>query len=130
MQFTESYKTDLLQTIEAIDLSKVDQAIEWLRATRDAGRQIFMCGNGGSASTASHFVCDMLKGASYQRSSRFRIISLTDNMPTLTAYSNDVGYDIVFLEQLKNFAREGDRARALLARGAAAGPRPAPAPRP
>ena len=53
-----------------------------------------------SASTASHFVCDMLKGASFKRDKRFRIMALTDSLPTITAYANDVTYDCVFVEQL------------------------------
>lgn len=108
MTFTEAYKTDLLKTIEAIDLAKVNQAIEWFKETRAAGRHIFVCGNGGSASTASHFACDIVKGASFNRQSRFRIMALTDQLPTLTAYANDVSYDAVFAEQLKNFAQPGD----------------------
>jgi D-sedoheptulose 7-phosphate isomerase len=86
----------------------VTQAIEWFRQAREAGKTIFVCGNGGSASTASHFACDMVKGASYNRSSRFRIMALTDSLPTMTAYSNDVSYECVFCEQLKNFAQPGD----------------------
>ena len=77
--------------MEYIDLEKVDQAIEWFREARDSGRRIFVCGNGGSASTASHFACDMVKGASFERPTRFKMLALTDSLPTLTAYSNDVG---------------------------------------
>jgi D-sedoheptulose 7-phosphate isomerase len=106
--FPELYKADLLRSIETIDLAKVRQAIGILSQARAEGRQIFVCGNGGSASTASHFVCDMVKGASFGRQRRFRILALTDSLPTLTAYSNDVSYDCVFAEQLKNFARPGD----------------------
>lgn len=106
--FPELYKADLLRSVESIDLAKVRQAIDILTRARDEGRQIFVCGNGGSASTASHFVCDMVKGASFGRERRFRIMALTDSLPTLTAYSNDVSYDCVFAEQLKNFARPGD----------------------
>jgi D-sedoheptulose 7-phosphate isomerase len=108
MTFLQGYKTDLLQAIEAIDLAKVNQAIEWFKDARAAGRTIFVCGNGGSASIASHFACDMVKGASFNRHSRFRIMALTDQLATLTAYANDVGYDAVFVEQLKNFAQPGD----------------------
>jgi D-sedoheptulose 7-phosphate isomerase len=79
-----------------------------LYEARQHDRQIFVCGNGGSASNASHFVCDMVKGASFNRSSRFRIMALTDSLPTITAYSNDVSYESIFVEQLKNFARAGD----------------------
>jgi D-sedoheptulose 7-phosphate isomerase len=76
-----------------------------------------VCGNGGSASTASHFVTDMVKGASYGRSTRFRIMALTDSLPTITAYANDVGYDHVFVEQLRNFAAAGDVLMALSGSG-------------
>ncbi len=117
MNFTESYKKDLIQAIDTIDLEKVNQAIEWFRQTRDEGRHIFVCGNGGSAGTASHFVCDIVKGASFQREKRFRIMALTDNLATITAYSNDVSYDIVFLEQLKNFAQPGDLVMAISGSG-------------
>src|SRR5450432_4061062 len=106
--FPQLYKADVLQAIETIDLDKVGQAIDILIRARDEGRRIFVCGNGGSASTASHFVCDMAKGASYGRTSRFRIMALTDSLPTITAYSNDVSYESVFVEQLKNFAEPGD----------------------
>src|SRR5205807_7564443 len=74
-------------------------------------------GNGGSASTASHFATDMVKGASYGRSSRFRVMALTDSLPTLTAYSNDVSYECVFVEQLKNFAEPGDVVIAISSSG-------------
>jgi D-sedoheptulose 7-phosphate isomerase len=108
MNFPETYKQDLLKAIDAIDLAKVNQAIEWFKDARAAGRHIFVCGNGGSASTASHFACDIVKGASFNRACRFRIMALTDQLPTLTAYANDVSYDAVFVEQLKNFAQPGD----------------------
>ncbi len=108
MTFTESYVDKLVGTLRGLDLSKIDQAIEWLREARDNGNTIFTCGNGGSASTASHFVCDIVKGASFQREKRFRIMALTDNLAAITAYSNDVSYECVFVEQLKNFAKPGD----------------------
>jgi D-sedoheptulose 7-phosphate isomerase len=106
--FTSLYKADLLQAIESIDLEKVQQATAILASARDADRHIFVCGNGGSASTASHFACDMVKGASFRRDRRFRVMALTDSLPTITAYSNDVSYECVFVEQLKNFAGPGD----------------------
>jgi D-sedoheptulose 7-phosphate isomerase len=117
MTFPELYKSELLQAIDTIDIAKVNQAIEWFREARAAGRRIFVCGNGGSASTASHFACDVVKGASYDRDSRFRIMALTDQLPTITAYANDVGYEVVFAEQLKNFAEPGDLFMALSGSG-------------
>ena len=106
--FTSHYRQHLEDTLRQLDLDQVNTAIEWLAEARDNGRAIFTAGNGGSASTASHFVCDVLKGASYQKDTRFRIMALTDNLATITAYSNDVCYSCVFTEQLKNFARPGD----------------------
>jgi len=108
MIFPQRYKDELLHAIESFDLEKVGQAIQILAQARNEGRRIFVCGNGGSASTASHFATDLVKGASYGRTSRFRILALTDPMPTISAYSNDVGYESVFVEQLKNFAERGD----------------------
>jgi D-sedoheptulose 7-phosphate isomerase len=117
MNFTEEYRQNLIATINSIDLGRVEQAIEWLKEARANDRHIFACGNGGSASTASHFACDIVKGASYNRKARFRIMALTDSLPTLTAYSNDVGYDCVFVEQLKNFAQPGDVVLAISGSG-------------
>jgi D-sedoheptulose 7-phosphate isomerase len=117
MTFPERYKSELWKAIDRIDLAKVNQAIEWFRETRENDRQIFVCGNGGSASTASHFVCDMVKGASFNRPRRFRIMALTDSLPTITAYSNDVSYDCVFVEQLRNFARASDLVMAISGSG-------------
>jgi D-sedoheptulose 7-phosphate isomerase len=88
-----------------------------LAEARDHDRTIFVCGNGGSAATASHFACDMVKGASFQKNKRFRILALTDSMATITAYSNDVCYDCVFTEQLRNFARPGDVVMAISGSG-------------
>ncbi len=108
VDFAWQYKAKLLNALETVDMEAVGRGIEMLAAARDGDRHIFACGNGGSASTASHFVTDMLKGASYNRQQRFRIMALTDSLPTITAYSNDVGYDCVFAEQLKNFAEPKD----------------------
>ncbi len=117
MSFPERYRAELLAAIETIELARVEQAIGWFREARDQGRTIFVCGNGGSAATASHFACDIVKGASFGRESRFRIQALTDSMATLTAYSNDVSYDAVFVEQLRNFARAGDLVMAISGSG-------------
>jgi len=108
MIFAERYKSELLTALDGINLTEVQSAIEWFVQARDENRHIFVCGNGGSAATASHFACDIVKGASFNRGSRFRIMALSDSQATMTAYSNDVGYECVFAEQLKNFAQPGD----------------------
>ena len=72
------------------------------------GRFVFICGNGGSASIASQMVVDIVKGASLRKAARFKMIGLTDSIATITAYANDEGYETVFEEPLRNFARPGD----------------------
>ena len=116
-QFAHQYRASLSGTLATIDTQKVGQAIAWLREARELGRHIFVCGNGGSASTASHFACDIVKGASYKQDKRFRIMALTDSLPTLTAYSNDVSYECVFAEQLRNFAEPNDVVMAISGSG-------------
>lgn len=108
MSFPSEYAQKLRITLDSIPLSRVDELIEIFRTARDEDRQIFVCGNGGSAATANHFACDIVKGASLGRDKRFRIQALSEQVPTMTAYANDVGYDVVFAEPLRNFARPGD----------------------
>ena len=108
MTFLDKYKSSLHQAIDGIDLAKVQQAIDLFSSARANGKHIFICGNGGSASSSSHFVCDMVKGASFNKPARFKIMALTDQLPAITAYANDVSYDSVFVEQLRNFAEPGD----------------------
>jgi D-sedoheptulose 7-phosphate isomerase len=108
MQFASEYLRDLSQTLAGLNLNAIDQAIAWFKEARDNGRTIYVCGNGGSASIAQQMVVDTVKGASYGFSPRFRMIGLTDSISTITAYANDLSYDCVFVEQLKNFAHEGD----------------------
>jgi D-sedoheptulose 7-phosphate isomerase len=108
MSFAAAYREQLISTLGVIDIDKVTRAIEWFREARASGHAIFVAGNGGSAATASHFVCDMIKGASFGKTARFRMQALHDSMPTLTAYSNDASYAEAAAEQLKNFAEAGD----------------------
>jgi D-sedoheptulose 7-phosphate isomerase len=96
---------------EALDLIPADAAEKFLQLLETAyveNRQVFLMGNGGSGASASHAACDLNKGVSYGREKRFRVISLNDNLATLTAYANDVSYLDIFVEQLKNFLHPGD----------------------
>jgi D-sedoheptulose 7-phosphate isomerase len=108
LKFANDYLEDLKNTLAGLDVAAIKKAVSWLKDARDSDRMIFVCGNGGSASIASHLAVDILKGASYKRRTRFRIISLTDNIGTITAYLNDVDRDCIFVEQLRNFAQKGD----------------------
>ncbi len=117
MAFAKDYKQRLLAALETVDLDRVEALIDVFRRARDEDRQIFVFGNGGSAATANHFACDMVKGASYGKRRRFRIMSLAEQVPTMTAYSNDVGNESVFVEPLKNFARPDDIVMAISGSG-------------
>jgi len=101
-----------LQEIELITkrISREDigRVIELLYEAWRNGRQVFLAGNGGSASTATHFASDLAKFASERSQKRFRAMALTDNVPLVTALTNDLGWENVYVEQLKNLMREGD----------------------
>lgn len=81
---------------------KVTNVVELLKTIRDANRQVFVCGNGGSSATASHFVNDLRKVGN------IKAYCLSDNIASMTAYANDDSYDYVFVDQLKVLANEGD----------------------
>ena len=102
------YLTSLQACIDNLDRAEIESFMKVLLEARDNGKQIFIMGNGGSASTASHFCCDFNKGMSYQQDKKFKMICLNDNVATMLAYANDVSYENVFVEQLKNFLQDGD----------------------
>ena len=87
---------------------KILKAIELLHSARLAGRQIFIMGNGGSASTATHFVCDLAKNTRAKGWPHYKVIGLTDNMAIFSAYANDEGYENVFSQQLDNLIMPDD----------------------
>ncbi len=119
MDHIAEYISDLSHALKALDLDSVRQARKMIAQARDDGRQIFLCGNGGSAATASHMANDLGKGASYgrDRGKRFRVIALTDNVPWMTALANDVSYESIFAEQLHNLGQAGDLLIAISASG-------------
>ncbi len=108
MKFVENYIADLRQILAGVDPESIEKAIFEVQAAGERGNFIYACGNGGSAAVASQMVVDLIKSASLERPKRFKMLGLTDNVFTVTAYSNDISYDVVFEEQLKNFAQEGD----------------------
>jgi D-sedoheptulose 7-phosphate isomerase len=108
MEFAADYIEKLRKTLAGLDTGTIGQAAAWLKEARDKGRTVFVIGNGGSAAVAAHLVVDLVKGASYGRPAKFKVLSLADNVATVTAYVNDVGGDAIFVEPLKNFARPED----------------------
>lgn len=108
MTYFETYRQTLGSSLAAVDISLIEEFRVLLAKTRGEGRHIYTCGNGGSAATASHFATDLGKGASFGKQLRFKVVALTDATPTISAYSNDVSYDVVYEEQLRNFVAAGD----------------------
>lgn len=110
--FAREYFAGLKAVMDRVDLAQVAAFLAELERAYQDDRQVFIIGNGGSASTASHMACDLAKTVlgrtpdPAQR--RFRVMSLTDSIPLLTAIANDLGYEQVFTEQLMRFARPGD----------------------
>jgi D-sedoheptulose 7-phosphate isomerase len=104
--------TDYIQqqkaALDSIPTQAIAEIISVFSEALKDERHIFIFGNGGSASNASHFITDLGKGASDKTKTRFRCLSLNDNISWMTALGNDYHYDDVFVRQLHNFARPGD----------------------
>ena len=107
-EFVHDYFQELSMAARNISSENFDLVVDTLLGAYKRGCSIFVMGNGGSASTASHFSCDINKGVSLGLAKRFRMICLNDNIPTMLAYANDNAYEDIFVEQLKNFLEPGD----------------------
>lgn len=104
----KDYKDELIRAIEAVDEQAVERAALLLLDAYHEDRQVFIVGNGGSAGTANHFVCDFGKNAVQGGRRRFRIHSLCDNVETITALGNDIAFEEIFSFQLENQMRPDD----------------------
>ena len=102
------YLSSLQATLDLLPVDAIDQVIDLLHTSRLQGRQVFILGNGGSASTASHFACDLGKNTRLEGLPHFRVMALTDNMALFSAYANDEGYENVFVQQLASFVQPHD----------------------
>lgn len=97
-----------IAVIKSIDINSINQVMNVLEQARLEGRHIFICGNGGSAATASHFCCDFNKGVSANQEQKYNFECLSDNVATMMAVANDIGYEEVFRFPLKNKMKSGD----------------------
>ena len=102
------YFDRLKTTIDKINKKDLSDLMNVLVEAKEFGKQIFIMGNGGSSATASHYVCDFNKGISMNQDKKFKLICLNDNIPSLLAYANDLSFEDIFVEQLKNFYEVGD----------------------
>ena len=108
MDELHQYVQELQSTLQQLQMRKIESVISVLQEARESGRTVFIMGNGGSASTAAHFVCDLAKNTRGTNRPLFRVIGLADNMPIFSAYANDEGYDQVFVQQLASLVRSED----------------------
>jgi D-sedoheptulose 7-phosphate isomerase len=107
-QFIQNYLAEISKITKGISVEEINRAVELLFDAWKSGRQVFICGNGGSASTATHFACDLSKTTIVDGKNRFRAYCLNDNIPLMSALINDEGFDNLFLEQLKGKFDKGD----------------------
>lgn len=119
--FIDNYLDEVRRCLASLDKEKIELVIDILVAAYKKDRKVFIVGNGGSASTASHMACDLGKGT-LQRvydntERRFRVISLTDNVALMTAFANDLSFDDIFVQQLRNLVETDDIVIALSGSG-------------
>jgi D-sedoheptulose 7-phosphate isomerase len=107
-EFASGYLRELKAVLDEFDTDRFAQLVQALLDAYEKEHTIFIMGNGGSGSTASHFVCDLNKGCCLDLDKKFKVMCLNDNLPSLLAYANDLSYEAVFVEQLKNFFKQGD----------------------
>jgi D-sedoheptulose 7-phosphate isomerase len=117
MEPLQHYLSALQHTMQKLPQPLIAQVIYTLQRARMQGNQVFIMGNGGSASTASHFVCDLAKNTRHPGLPHFRAIGLADNMEIFSAYANDEGYENVFSQQLINLIKPSDVVIAISASG-------------
>ena len=113
----QEYFANLAKVLAQVPHDRSEAILEALWQTYQRDGSVIVCGNGGSAASASHFVCDLGKWTVVPDQRRFRAIALTDNMPLITAWGNDTAYDQVFVEQLPMFYRPGDTLVAISGSG-------------
>lgn len=99
----KDYQHRLKDALDSLDLNEINNVLNKIKSAYDNEKTIFIMGNGGSAATASHIVCDLNKGACFNLNKKFKLISLNDNIPSILAIANDINYESIFVEQLKNF---------------------------
>jgi D-sedoheptulose 7-phosphate isomerase len=107
-EFVDQYLQDVLSITTRISREDINEVIELLYEAWRKDRQIFLAGNGGSASTAVHFASDLAKFTAVEGKRRFRALTLTDNVPLVSALTNDLGWENVYVEQLMNLMRKED----------------------
>jgi D-sedoheptulose 7-phosphate isomerase len=113
----EAYFQGVSGVLRQLPFDVIDRMTDVLWNAYERGRAVYVFGNGGSAALASHSACDFGKGTATNGRRRFRVISLTDNVPLITAWANDALYEDIFAEQLQPLVEKGDVALAISGSG-------------
>ncbi len=108
IEHVANYLSQVQATVASLAAEPVDAVVKILLEAAHTNHKVFIFGNGGSASTASHMACDLSKNTMVAGAPRFKVIALTDNLPLITAWSNDTAYEHVFAEQLRPLVDAGD----------------------
>jgi len=117
--FVNRFLNEFVEVAQRFSEDDINNVLEILFQAWKNEKKIFIIGNGGSASTATHFACDLAKTTAVEGKKRFKVISLTDNVPLLTALTNDLGFASIFVEQLKNLLQKDDVVVAISVHGGA-----------
>lgn len=104
----QDYINEEMNVVKSLNLDDINAVMNVLEDARLSDKRIFICGNGGSAATASHYCCDFNKGVSENQKQKYNFECLSDNVPTMMAVANDISYDEVFRFPLKNKMKPGD----------------------
>ncbi len=107
-KFVETYLAELAAVSLKVSQEDICTTMALLYSAWQGGKQVFIAGNGGSASTATHFACDLSKYTAIEGKPRFRAYCLNDNIPLISALTNDLGWENVYYEQLRNLMNTGD----------------------
>lgn len=116
-QYIENYLVQEGKVLASLDVAAIDEALQLLEETMNNDGNIYVFGNGGSSATASHFQNDFNKGVSEHTEKKFRFICLNDNVPTVMAIANDIGFEEVFRFQLQGKLKQGDIVMAISGSG-------------
>lgn len=112
LRFIDSYFQEVVKCIVLLEKQSIEEIIEMIMQAYKTDRNIYILGNGGGASAASHMACDLGKGTLAQvydgKEKRLHVLSLTDNVALMTAYANDLSYDDIFVQQLRNLVKRDD----------------------
>jgi len=107
-EYIDEYFSKMNSLIGEIPRDKIEKVVETLYNAWEKDAQVFIMGNGGSASTASHFACDLAKGTIVKDKKRLKVTSLVDNVPLVSSWTNDSGFGSVFVEQLRPWLKKDD----------------------